>query len=113
MKTSYYFFVACLHYSGQEIHVTVELVYTIRNRLEFLDLNTSEKIAHVAGGFFGDRGKKNEKTRAKPLGELRAGTKSSLSLSRNKPQATRAKNVCIETQVIILSKTLTFISKLL
>jgi len=58
LKTSYYFFVACLHYSGQEKHVTVELVYTARNRLEFLDLKASEKIARVAGGLFGDRGKK-------------------------------------------------------
>ena len=88
MKTSCYFFVACLHYSRQEILVTVELVYTIRNRLEFLDLKPSEKIARVAGGFFGDRGKKNEKTRARA--ELRAGTRSSLSLSPYKPQATKA-----------------------
>ena len=90
MKTSCYFFVACLHYSRQEILVTVELVYTIRNRLEFLDLKPSEKIARVAGGFFGDRGEKNEKTRAKPRAELRAGTRSSLSLSPYKPQTTKA-----------------------
>ena len=95
MKTSYYFFVACLHYSGQEIHVTVELVYIIRNRLEFLDLKASEKIARVSGGLFGDREKKNEKTRAKPRAELRAGTRSSLSLSPYKPQATKAKNVTV------------------
>ena len=94
MKTSYYFFVACLHYSGQEIHVTVELVYTIRNCLEFLVLKASEKIARIAGGLFGDRGKKMRK-RAKPRAELRAGTRSSLSLSPYKPHATKAKNVTV------------------
>lgn len=74
MKTSYYFFVACLHYSGQEIHVTVELVYTIRNCLEFLVLKASEKIARIAGGLFGDRGKKNEKTR-EATGRTEGGNK--------------------------------------
>lgn len=92
----------------------MELVYTARNRLEFLDLKASEKIARVAGGLFGDRGKKKWENAREAAGRtvVRAGTRSSLSLSPNKPQATKAKNVCIETQVIILSKTLTFISKL-
>lgn len=63
----------------------MELVYIIRNRLEFLDLKTSEKIAHVAGGFFGDRGKKWENAR-EATGRTEGGNKKlSFPLAKQTP----------------------------
>ena len=64
----------------------MELVYTIRNRLEFLDFKASEKIARIAGGLFGDRGKKKWENAREATGRTEGGNKKlSLPLAKQTP----------------------------